>query len=202
MADPKVMFILSHTLFKTSVTCGKKYRFEITNEGHKVLKNLVSGKYKKHGYILRHCIDSRHQHFCFYVPRILVINASGKGISHIILPDFVVPYIRHTLKTISIANSEYISTELNAFIESNVDLWDKTCDEEAELNSIQRGYLTRRYDRYIKPRLQLFLRLCYWVKGRTKSALFSIAECFSQFYYFDEKNMAISPVYYQEPPPL
>ncbi len=186
----------------TSVTCGNKYRFDLTDETHKALKPLVVGKYKKHGYVLRHGIDGRHQHFCFYVPRILVTDAAGKSVSHIILPDFIVPYLRHTLKSISIANSEYISSELNAHIEKNIDLWDKSCDEDEEMDRTQRGYLTRRYDRHIKPRLLEFLRLYYLTKSYTKSTLFSIARSFAQFYYFDETNKVISPAYYQDPPPV
>lgn len=195
------MFILPQILFKC-VTYHKKYRFELKPEARKVLKQLILGNYKKHGYVLRHGIDGRHQRFCFHIPRILVTDIHGKTVSHSILPDFIVPYMQHTLKTVSIANSEHISTELNAHIEKNVKLWDETCDEEAELGNIQRAYLTRRYDKYIKPRLHQFLRLYYMVKDFTKSTLFSIAECFAQFYYFDEQNKVISPFYYQDPPAL
>lgn len=117
VADPKVMHILSQTCFKTKVIKAdgqyQHHRFELTDVAFEMLVLLYkSGTVKHHGYVRSYFIDHTGTKAWIEVPRIIVLEDSHIK-THVILPDFLLPFTRYSLKAVVIANESYMTEDLS-----------------------------------------------------------------------------------------
>lgn len=190
------MLILPQSLFITKLSDDRHYQFELENETYQFIETLLHGKVSKFGRLYRHCKDGEGNDLTIIIPRLIVFT-TDRAVTHVVLPDFLLPNMQYSLKTVALANSEHMSSELNRYMEECVSLWDDTCDEISRFNKKCMTYLQHRFSA-ILSRIRRFIGL---VKSFNfaHTAKLLIHNCFASFYFFNEKQEVINPIFYLDP---
>ena len=190
------MLILPQSLFITKLSDDHHYLFELKDETYQFIETLFHGKVSKFCGYYRHCKDGEGNDLTIIIPR-LIVRTSSSAVTHVVLPDFLLPHMQYSLKAVTLANSEHMSSELNRYIEKYVTLWDLTCDELSRFNKKRMTYLQRRFSAII-CRIRCFIGL---VKSFNfaHTAKLLLHNCFAPFYFFNEKQEVINPIFYLDP---
>lgn len=201
VADPKVMHILSQTCFKTKVIKAdgqyQHHRFELTDVAFEMLVLLYkSGTVKHHGYVRRYFIDHTGTKAKIEVPRIIVFD-DGHIKTHVILPDFLLPFTRYCLKAFVMANESYMTEDLNCALYDKVKMYDLFCEELASMTLKLVSYLRQRVKRLFQ-RYEQFVSLLDIFKRKESRQSFLISEQFLPLYFSDSPKYVLTPCYYIE----
>lgn len=147
-----------------------------------------------HGYIRRNVKFINGTEISILIPRIRVSFSQTKRIrTHILLPDFLLPYTRYNLKEIAIVNSDHIPSDTLMSMLSKSQ-WDKDINSTYE-NPVYEKYVTSRITNYIKRFTDFFVSIRLF----TTKAVQMFESCFypiSDFYFFITKDNALSPINY------
>uniref|UniRef100_UPI00402AB9C9 DUF6431 domain-containing protein n=1 Tax=Succinivibrio sp. TaxID=2053619 RepID=UPI00402AB9C9 len=201
MADPKVTHILSQACFKTRVIKADEqhqhHRFELIDVAFEMLVLLYkAGTVKHHGYVRRYFIDHTGTKAKIEVPRITVLEDSHIK-THVILPDFLLPFTRYSLKAVVMANEVYMTEDLNCALYDKVNVYDLFCEELGSMSLKLVSYLRQRV-KILFQRYELLVLLLDIFKRKEPWQSFFISEQFLPLYFSDSQNYVLNPRYYLE----
>lgn len=190
------MLILPQSLFITKFSDKQLYRFELKDEAYRYIENQLKGKIYRHGSVYRRCKDHCRHTLIIIIPRLLLCTSS-KSVTHVVLPDFLLPNIQYSLKTVTVANSEQMSSCLNSYMEKCTQLWDDSCEVLSKMDKRLMSYLQHRLTAIIF-RIRCYVSLLK-AFSRTLLAKFGLSPCFADFYFLNENKEIINPIYYLDP---
>lgn len=201
VADPKVMHILSQACFKTRVIKtdeqNQHHRFELTDVAFEMLVLLYrEGTVKHHGYVRRYFIDHTGSKVKIEVPRIIVLEENHIK-THVILPDFLLPFTQYSLKAVVMANESYMTEDLNCALYDKVNVYDLFCEELGSMTLKLVSYLRKRI-KMLFQRYELLVLLLDIFKRKEPRQSFLISEQFLPLYFSDSQNYVLNPRYYLE----
>lgn len=158
-ANQTLVFTLSQNYFWiTRSPRSGLYCFSLTDAGISHLRNEFKAEYFGARYRKRHYIDFDGIPQIIKIPQVALFY-EGKVHYHRILPDFLIPFCRHTIKTLIAANREIQNPE----VINELPLAASDALISAEYDHPKRT-------RYLRLHLGQFLK-------RVKSALYNLAEC-------------------------
>lgn len=155
-----------------------------------------AGTVKHHGYVRRYFIDHTGNKAKIEVPRITVQEDSHIK-THVILPDFLLPFTRYSLKAIVMANEVYMTEDLNCALYDKVNVYDLFCEELGSMSLKLVSYLRQRV-KILFQRYELLVLLLDIFKRKEPRQSFFISEQFLPLYFSDSQNYVLNPRYYLE----
>lgn len=145
-----------------------------------------------HSYIKRHIKQIGLKEQIVLIPR--VVTNGSRQLTHVLLPEFILPYCRYTTKTLPIALEE--ETPLDTFISIAKKEWDHITDIiSSKRNRPYLYYLRYRASNFIKRYNELCSKLTL------KSSCFACHLSLSlnrlkKYYLLSQKNLYINVLYY------
>ncbi len=193
MAPTCVMFILPHHLFDVVKTDEGILKFIPNQFVFTWIKaNLGCTKVSVHSYIKRHVKQIGIKELIILIPRVIVSKALQK--THVLLPEFILPFSRYTTKSLAIIFSEDLTFNFRITIKK------KDWDRATSLSTNMQFIAVTRYLKYRK----IFLIERYKELGiKLINRRISITAFFSprlnlikKFYFFVKKNKCINILTY------
>jgi len=198
LAHPKgqtnLTSILSLTSDKFFVTTFEKENFlcfNLTEEAQSYISAEL-GELLFTSFVKRYIINTHGCKEIIIIPRVAVLDSNGHKRYHRILPDFLIPYTRYTVKSVAACNQELIPQEILDNLP--VSEYDELVDIEFEYSKIT-AYLKRRLN-ILLNRLSLTVAMLISQKAPVFMKACEGFERICQFYLLTEARAPLRTVSY------
>lgn len=185
MALTKVMFILPHNCYKFVRIEHKTWKIVPYPFVYTLIKALLGcEKVVLLCFIYRHIKQiGLRRDTIILIPRVKIIGKNVKQKTHVLLPDFILPYCRYTVKSLASVSIEEIQIDYVKLLSKKE--WDHLQELPIDYNSTF-NYLTSRKSFLIKRYNQLISKAIL----RFTTPIFTLFKPFRFFYRFCFSTMS------------